>query len=66
MDITCWSLWFLASISCKSLALAFRGELRSMADQGLIAYPYSIREEVNMVKHYYEVREIVGIRWVWQ
>ena len=47
----------------RKLVLAF-GELRSMADQGLIAYPYSTREVVNMVKHL-EVREIVGIRWVW-
>ncbi|KAL5014683.1 hypothetical protein ScPMuIL_008953, partial [Solemya velum] len=34
----------------KKLVLAF-GELRDMADQGLIAYPYSTREVVNMVKH---------------
>ncbi|XP_071949792.1 von Willebrand factor A domain-containing protein 8-like [Antedon mediterranea] len=34
----------------KKLVLAF-GELRSMADQGLISYPYSTREVVNMVKH---------------
>ncbi|XP_077987566.1 von Willebrand factor A domain-containing protein 8-like [Glandiceps talaboti] len=34
----------------KKLVLAF-GELREMADQGLIAYPYSTREVVNMVKH---------------
>lgn len=27
------------------------GELRNMADQGLINYPYSTREVVNMVKH---------------
>ena len=27
------------------------GELRDMADQGLITYPYSTREVVNMVKH---------------
>ncbi|KAJ8310233.1 hypothetical protein KUTeg_012098 [Tegillarca granosa] len=27
------------------------GELRNMADQGLIAYPYSTREVVNIVKH---------------
>ncbi|OWF39225.1 von Willebrand factor A domain-containing protein 8 [Mizuhopecten yessoensis] len=34
----------------KKLVQAF-GELRSMADQGLIAYPYSTREVVNIVKH---------------
>ena len=34
----------------EKLVLAF-GELRDMADQGLIAYPYSTREVVNMVKH---------------
>ena len=27
------------------------GELRSMADQGLLNYPYSTREVVNIVKH---------------
>ncbi|XP_077256080.1 von Willebrand factor A domain-containing protein c12.2 isoform X2 [Temnothorax americanus] len=27
------------------------GELRSMADQGLVSYPYSTREVVNLVKH---------------
>ncbi|XP_018330489.1 von Willebrand factor A domain-containing protein 8 [Agrilus planipennis] len=27
------------------------GELRTMADQGLVAYPYSTREVVNIVKH---------------
>ncbi|XP_049790817.1 von Willebrand factor A domain-containing protein 8 [Schistocerca nitens] len=27
------------------------GELRSMADQGLVQYPYSTREVVNIVKH---------------
>lgn len=27
------------------------GELRSMADQGLVSYPYSTREVVNIVKH---------------
>ena len=32
------------------LVLAF-GELRSLADQGLIAYPYSTREVVSIVKH---------------
>ena len=34
----------------KKLVTAF-GELRDMADQGLINYPYSTREVVNMVKH---------------
>lgn len=32
------------------LVLAF-SELRHMADEGLIAYPYSTREVVNIVKH---------------
>ncbi|KAJ9575373.1 hypothetical protein L9F63_025677, partial [Diploptera punctata] len=30
------------------------GELRSMADQGLVQYPYSTREVVNIVKHLQE------------
>lgn len=34
----------------NKLVLAF-GRLRSLADQGLIAYPYSTRELVNIVKH---------------
>jgi len=34
----------------RRLVLAF-GELRTMADQGLISYPYSTREVVNVVKH---------------
>ncbi|XP_063429829.1 von Willebrand factor A domain-containing protein 8-like [Mytilus trossulus] len=34
----------------RKLVQAF-GELRDLADQGLIAYPYSTREIVNMVKH---------------
>ncbi len=34
----------------RKLVAAF-GELRDMADQGLINYPYSTREVVNMVKH---------------
>ena len=34
----------------RKLVLAF-SELRNMADQGMIAYPYSTREVVNMVKH---------------
>nr|XP_057938465.1 von Willebrand factor A domain-containing protein 8 isoform X2 [Doryrhamphus excisus] len=34
----------------EKLVAAF-GELRSMADQGTIAYPYSTREVVNIVKH---------------
>ena len=32
------------------LVAAF-GELRAMADQGTITYPYSTREVVNIVKH---------------
>lgn len=27
------------------------GELRTMADKGLVQYPYSTREVVNIVKH---------------
>jgi len=34
----------------KKLVSAF-SELRQMADEGLIAYPYSTREVVNIVKH---------------
>ncbi|XP_041358414.1 von Willebrand factor A domain-containing protein 8-like [Gigantopelta aegis] len=34
----------------RKLVLSF-GELREMADQGLISYPYSTREVVNMVRH---------------
>ena len=34
----------------RRLVSAF-SELRDMADQGLINYPYSTREVVNMVKH---------------
>ena len=34
----------------KKLVSAF-GELRSMADDGLISYPYSTREVVSVVKH---------------
>ncbi|XP_053311448.1 von Willebrand factor A domain-containing protein 8 [Spea bombifrons] len=34
----------------NKLVAAF-GELRSMADQGIITYPYSTREVVNIVKH---------------
>lgn len=34
----------------KKLVKAF-GELRGMADQGLVSYPYSTREVVNIVKH---------------
>jgi hypothetical protein len=36
-------------ILCK-LVKTF-GDLRDMADQGLLNYPYSTREVVNMVKH---------------
>lgn len=34
----------------QKLVNAF-GELRNMADQGLVSYPYSTREVVNIVKH---------------
>ena len=34
----------------RRLVQAF-GDLRTMADQGLISYPYSTREVVNIVKH---------------
>lgn len=34
----------------QKLVAAF-GDLRSMADQGTITYPYSTREVVNIVKH---------------
>lgn len=34
----------------QKLVLAF-GELRGMADQGLISYPYSTREVVNIIRH---------------
>lgn len=34
----------------QKLVAAF-GELRTMADQGIITYPYSTREVVNIVKH---------------
>lgn len=34
----------------QKLVAAF-GELRSMAEQGKITYPYSTREVVNIVKH---------------
>lgn len=34
----------------KKLVLSF-GDLRTMADEGQINYPYSTREVVNMVKH---------------
>lgn len=34
----------------RKLVMAF-GELREQADQGIISYPYSTREVVNMVKH---------------
>uniref|UniRef100_H2YJE0 VWFA domain-containing protein n=1 Tax=Ciona savignyi TaxID=51511 RepID=H2YJE0_CIOSA len=36
--------------SLKKLVAAF-GELRDLADRGLISYPYSTREVVNIVKH---------------
>ena len=34
----------------RRLVLTF-SELRDLADQGMINYPYSTREVVNMVKH---------------
>lgn len=34
----------------RQLVGAF-GELRDLADQGLIQYPYSTREVVNVIKH---------------
>jgi hypothetical protein len=34
----------------KKLVKAF-SELRNMADQGLVQYPYSTREVVNIIKH---------------
>ena len=34
----------------RKLVGAF-GELRDLADQGMIQYPYSTREVVNIVKH---------------
>lgn len=34
----------------NKLVKAF-GELRSMADQGLVSYPYSTREVINIIKH---------------
>ncbi|XP_066993811.2 von Willebrand factor A domain-containing protein 8 [Anabrus simplex] len=37
----------------RRLVKAF-GELRNMADQGLVQYPYSTREVVNIVKHLQE------------
>ncbi|CAL4081731.1 unnamed protein product, partial [Meganyctiphanes norvegica] len=37
----------------RRLVAAF-GELRNMADQGLIQYPYSTREVVNIIKHLQE------------
>lgn len=42
--------------SLKKLVTAF-SELRQMADEGLIAYPYSTREVVNIVKHL-QVRKV--------
>uniref|UniRef100_A0A2K5YGP3 von Willebrand factor A domain containing 8 n=1 Tax=Mandrillus leucophaeus TaxID=9568 RepID=A0A2K5YGP3_MANLE len=39
----------------QKLVAAF-GELRSLADQGIINYPYSTREVVNIVKHLQVVR----------
>lgn len=42
----------------QKLVAAF-GELRSMADQGTITYPYSTREVVNIVRHLQVRRRII-------
>jgi hypothetical protein len=47
----------------RKLVLAF-GELRSMADQGLINYPYSTREVVNMVRHLNVSSLVPILKWV--
>lgn len=44
----------------QKLVAAF-GELRSMADQGTITYPYSTREVVNIVKHLQVRRHMIHI-----
>ena len=49
----------------KKLVLAF-GELRDMADQGLINYPYSTREVVNMVKHLQVKITSIHIYMLWR
>ena len=46
----------------KRLVGAF-AELRQMSDDGTIAYPYSTREVVNIVKHL-EVRMLTEIYYV--
>ncbi|XP_026544257.1 von Willebrand factor A domain-containing protein 8, partial [Notechis scutatus] len=40
----------VSDLVLQKLVAAF-GELRSLADQGIINYPYSTREVVNLVKH---------------
>ncbi|CAG5132917.1 unnamed protein product, partial [Candidula unifasciata] len=40
----------VSDVTLKRLVSAF-SDLREMADQGLISYPYSTREVVNMVRH---------------
>lgn len=45
----------------QKLVAAF-GELRSLADQGIINYPYSTREVVNIVKHL----QVLYIRFNWK
>lgn len=40
----------VSDATLQKLVAAF-GELRTMADQGTINYPYSTREVVNIVKH---------------
>lgn len=40
----------VSDATLKRLVSAF-ADLREMADQGLISYPYSTREVVNMVRH---------------
>lgn len=42
--------------------VAVFGELRSMADQGTITYPYSVREVVSIVKHL-QVRTLKSNNW---
>lgn len=37
------------------------GELRDLADQGLIQYPYSTREVVNIIKHLQVGREFFSL-----
>lgn len=51
--------------SLDKLVSAF-AELRLMADEGLIAYPYSTREVVNIVKHIqvrYAYTQVIVIIW---